>query len=71
MKFFKFLLGHKVLVLLAVIVIIAVIILFQNAEFVNFKILFWQISAQNVIIILGAMIFGYIIGKLFEVSIRK
>ncbi len=71
MKFFKFLLGYKAIVLLAVIVIIAVIILFQNAEFVSFKILFWQFSAQKVIFIIGAMIFGYIIGKLIEVSIRK
>jgi len=70
MKFFKFLLGHKALVLLAVIVIIAIIILFQNAEFVNFKILFWQFAAQKVIFIIGAMIFGYIIGKLIEVSIK-
>ncbi|MBE0461504.1 MAG: DUF1049 domain-containing protein [Candidatus Aminicenantes bacterium] len=71
MKFFNFLLRHKALVLLTVIIIIAVIVLLQNSDFVNVKILFWQFSAQKVIFIIGAMILGYIIGKLVEVTVRS
>ena len=71
MKFFSFARRHKALTLLTLISVIVLIVLFQNSDSVSFKILFWQFSAQKVILILGAMFLGYIVGKLVELSFRK
>ncbi len=71
MKFITFVRRHKALTLLTLISMIVLIVLFQNSDSVNFKVLFWQFSAQKVIFILGAMFLGYIVGKLSEFSFRK
>lgn len=71
MKFINFIRRHKASSLLTLILIIVLIFLLQNSDYVNFRILFWQFSAQKIIFILGAMFLGYIIGKLVEISIRK
>lgn len=71
MKFVTLVRRHKALTLLTLISIVVLIVLFQNSDSVNFKVLFWQFSAQKVIFILGAMFLGYIIGKLVEFSFRK
>lgn len=71
MKFINFIRRHKALSLLTLILIIVLIFLLQNSDYVNFRILFWKFSAQKIIFILGAMFLGYIIGKLAEISIRK
>ncbi len=71
MKFITFVRRHKALTLLTLISMVVLIVLFQNSDSVNFKVLFWQFSAQKVIFILGAMVLGYIVGKLSEFSFRK
>ncbi len=71
MKFATFVRRHKALTLLTLISIIVLIVLLQNSDSVSFKVLFWQFSAQKVILILGAMFLGYIVGKLVELSFRK
>jgi uncharacterized integral membrane protein len=71
MKFVTFVRRHKALTLLTLISMVVLIVLFQNSDSVNFRVLFWQFSAQKVIFILGAMVLGYIIGKLVELSFRK
>jgi len=71
MKFITFVKKHKALTLLTLISMVVLIVLFQNSDSVKFKVLFWQFSAQKVIFILGAMVLGYIIGKLGEFSFRK
>jgi len=71
MKFITFVRRHKALTLLTLISMVVIIVLFQNSDPVDFKVLFWQFSAQKVIFILGAMFFGYIIGKLVEFSFIK
>jgi uncharacterized integral membrane protein len=71
MKFITFVRRRKAFTLLTLISIVGLIILFQNSDSVNFKVFFWQFSAQKVIFILGAMFLGYIIGKLIELSFRK
>ncbi len=71
MKFITFVRKHKALTLLTLISMVVFIVLFQNSDSVNFKVLFWQFSAQKVIFILGAMVLGYIVGKLGEFSFRK
>ena len=71
MTFITFVRRHKALTLLTVVSIVVLIILFQNSDSVDFKVLFWQFSAQKVILILGAMFLGYIVGKLIELSFRK
>jgi uncharacterized integral membrane protein len=71
MQLIYFVKRHKTLTLLTLILVIVLIVLFQNSDSVNFKVLFWQFSAQKVILILGAMFLGYIIGKLIELSFRK
>jgi uncharacterized integral membrane protein len=71
MKFFNFIRKHKALTLLTLILVVVIIVLFQNSDYINFRIIFWQFSAQKVIFILGAMFLGYIIGKLVELSFRK
>ena len=71
MEFINFVIRHKALTFLILILIIVLIVLLQNSDYVNFRILFWQFSAQKVIFIPGAMFLGYIIGKLVEISIRK
>ncbi len=71
MKFITFVRRHKALTLLTLISMVVLIVLFQNSDSVKFKVLFWQFSAQKVIFILGAMVLGYIIGKLVELSFRK
>ena len=71
MKFINFIRRRKALSLLTLILIIVLIFLLQNSDYVNFRILFWQFSAQEVIFIPGVMFLGYIIGKLVEISIRK
>ncbi|MFW6160059.1 MAG: lipopolysaccharide assembly protein LapA domain-containing protein [Acidobacteriota bacterium] len=59
------------LTLLFIILVFVVIILFQNSQYVRFKVLFWQFSAHKVLLIIGSMLFGYIIGKLIEMSALK
>jgi uncharacterized integral membrane protein len=71
MKFIAFVKKHKALTLLTLISMVVLIVLFQNSDSVKFKVLFWQFSAQKVIFILGAMVLGYIVGKLGEFSFRK
>jgi uncharacterized integral membrane protein len=71
MQLIYFIRRHKALTLLTLISIVVLIVLFQNSDYINFRILFWQFSAQKVIFILGAMFLGYIIGKLVELSFRK
>ena len=71
MKFIAFVRRHKALTLLTLISMVVLIVLFQNSDSVKFKVLFWQFSAQKVIFILGAMVLGYIVGKLSEFSFRK
>ncbi len=71
MKFIAFVRRHKALTLLTLISMVVLIVLFQNSDSVNFRVLFWQFSAQKVIFILGAMVLGYIVGKLGEFSFRK
>lgn len=71
MKFITFVRRRKALTFLTLISIVVLIVLFQNSDSVSFKVLFWQFSAQKVILILGAMFLGYIIGKLVELSFRK
>ena len=71
MKFITFVRRHKALTLLTLISMVVLIVLFQNSDSVKFKVLFWQLSAQKVIFILGAMVLGYIVGKLGEFSFRK
>lgn len=70
MKFTAFVRRHKALTLLTLISIVVLIILFQNSDSVDFRVLFWTFSAQKVIFILGAMFLGYIIGKLVELSFK-
>ncbi|MQY61184.1 DUF1049 domain-containing protein [bacterium] len=62
MKFITFVRRHKALTLLTLISMVVLIVLFQNSDSVDFKVLFWQFSAQKVILILGAMFLGYIVG---------
>jgi uncharacterized integral membrane protein len=71
MKSINFVRRHKALTLLTLILIVVLIVLFQNSDYINFRILFWQFSAQKVIFILGTMFLGYIVGKLFEFSFRN
>lgn len=71
MKSINFVRRHKALTFLTVILVFVLIVLFQNSDYINFRILFWQFSAQKVIFILGVMFLGYIIGKLVELSFRK
>ncbi len=71
MNFFNFIRKHKALTLLTLILVVVIIVLFQNSDYINFRIIFWQFSAQKVILILGAMFLGYIVGKLVELSFRK
>jgi uncharacterized integral membrane protein len=71
MKFITFVRRHKALTLLTLISMVVLIVLFQNSDSVDFKVLFWQFSAQKVIFILGAMFLGYTVGKLGEFSFRK
>lgn len=71
MKFMTFARRHKALTLLTLIIVLVLIVLFQNSDLVSFQVLFWKFSAQKVIFILGAMFLGYIIGKLVERSFRK
>jgi uncharacterized integral membrane protein len=70
-KSINFVRRHKALTFLTVILVFVLIVLFQNSDYINFRILFWQFSAQKVIFILGVMFLGYIIGKLVELSFRK
>jgi len=70
-KSINFVRRHKALTFLSLILVVVLIVLFQNSDYINFRILFWQFSAQKVILILGAMFLGYIIGKLVEFSFRK
>jgi len=70
-KLFNLIRRHKALSFLTLILVIVLIVLFQNSGYVNFKVLFWQFSAQKVILILGAMFLGYIMGKLVEFSFRN
>ena len=71
MKSINFVRRHKALTFLTVILVFVLIVLFQNSDYINFRILFWQFSAQKVIFILGVMFLGYVIGKLVELSFRK
>lgn len=71
MKFIQLIGRHKTITLLIVILILLVIIVIQNSDMVNIRILFWRISAQKIIFIPGAMLFGYLLGKLIEVALSK
>ncbi len=71
MKFITFVRKHKALTLLTLISMVVFIVLFQNSDSVNFKVIFWQFSAQKVIFILGALVLGDIVGKFGEFSFRK
>lgn len=62
---------HKSLIGVIVLLIIVVIVLAQNRDYVQIKVLFWHFSAHKILFIVGVMIFGYLVGRVLEVSLRK
>ena len=71
MGFFQLIKRHKALVGVLILLVLVIIILAQNRDYVQIKILFWNFSAQKVLFIMGVMVFGYLVGKLVEFSVRK
>ncbi len=47
-----------------VVVILVLIIMFQNTHHVNLQILFWQITSPLILLILVSVIVGFVIGYL-------
>jgi len=52
---------HKSLIGVIVLLIIIVIVLAQNRDYVQIKVLFWHFSAHKILFIVGVMIFGLFI----------
>ncbi len=50
------------LVLIIVLIALALIIMFQNKEAVNFQVLFWSIGISKILMILMILIVGFAIG---------
>lgn len=71
MGFFKEISKHKALTGALILLILVIIILAQNRDYVQIKALFWRFSAHKVLFIAGAMIFGYLTGKLIEFFLKK
>ncbi|MFQ6038779.1 MAG: hypothetical protein ACE5LV_09210 [Candidatus Aminicenantales bacterium] len=71
MGFFTTLGRHKTLSFLVVVLVLAVIILVQNRDLVQFRVFFWKVSAHKVLFIAAVMVFGYLLGKLVELTVRK
>lgn len=53
------------IILVLVLIIMAVIILFQNHQVVTYRIFFWKISLSQVILLPLALIVGFVIGYTF------
>jgi len=51
-------------VLILVLVILALIVVFQNSEMVTMKLLFWKIMMSQILFILGCMLLGFVLGLL-------
>jgi len=55
-------------ILLIVLVILALIIIFQNTEVVTFHLLIWQISMSSIVMLSFLLLVGFILGILFASS---
>ena len=55
-------------ILLIVLVILALIIIFQNTEVVTFHLLIWQISMSRIVMLSFLLLMGFILGILFTSS---
>lgn len=56
-------------IVILILLVLAVVIFFQNTQVVSFRLFFWTINMSRIILFVFAMIVGIIIGYL--IGIRK
>jgi uncharacterized integral membrane protein len=57
-------------VLILVLVVLCLVIFFQNTEVVSFKVFFWELSMSRIILLLITLIVGIVIGYVLTTVLR-
>ena len=57
--------------LIATVVVLVLVFVFQNTQVVDIRFLFWKISMSNALILFLAVVFGFITGLLFRLPSKK
>jgi len=58
-------------IILFVTILLLIIILFQNAKVITFKLLFWKLSMSQIIMFFLVLIMGFVIGYIVAKLITK
>jgi len=57
-------------VIILVLVVLCLIVFFQNTEVVTFKLFFWELSMSRIVMLLFTLIIGIIIGYVLSTVLR-
>jgi uncharacterized integral membrane protein len=49
-------------ILIGILIVLSLVVIFQNTEVVGFKLLFWTFSMSRIIWLIGILVIGFIIG---------
>jgi uncharacterized integral membrane protein len=58
-------------VIIIVLILLALIIAFQNKEIVTFHLFFWKISMSRILVIIGFLFIGFFVGLLTAYRSKK
>lgn len=58
-------------VIILVLVVLCLVVFFQNTEVVTFKIFFWELSMSRIVMLLLTLIVGIIIGYVLTTVFRS
>ena len=58
-------------VIILVLVVLCLVVFFQNTEVVTFKLFFWELSMSRIILLLITLIVGIVIGYVLTTVLRS
>ena len=58
-------------VIILVLVVLCLVVFFQNTEVVAFKVFFWELSMSRIVLLLITLIVGIIIGYVLTTILRS
>ncbi len=58
-------------VIILVLIVLCLVVFFQNTEVVTFKLFFWELSMSRIVLLLITLIVGIVIGYILTTVLRS
>jgi len=58
-------------IILVLLIVLVLIFVLQNTQIIEVKVLFWKLSISRVILIVLALVVGFILGRLSRISLGQ